>query len=248
MHISTPIEINIHPHYTKYTHKCLQDWGCHFTFFFLYSYYFLPGVYCSLLSKWFIDWIELFRSHSSLNDTIPHVVPGPTQGFLVMEATFTSTFPRLPRKAKLNFVIMTQNIQGVHAGRCWGLREASKGEVGWGTSRARAGFGKQCARRSDPWGLSGALHCWGSQREAMQILWEGGGTAVLSGCIPCPILSWLWIICLHNQLKKASGRLPPGDVQSIALTSLHSAFLRERKDYWETESWKLSIQVVCFKY
>lgn len=129
MHISTPIEINIHPHYTKYTHKCLQDWGCHFTFFFLYSYYFLPGVYCSLLSKWFIDWIELFRSHSSLNDTIPHVVPGRTQGFLVMETTFTSTFPRLPRKAKLSFVIMTQNIQGVHAGRCWGLREASKGEV-----------------------------------------------------------------------------------------------------------------------
>ena len=65
----------------------------------------------------------------------------------------------------------------------------------------------------------------------MQILGEGGSTAVLGGCMSCPILSWLWIICLHNQLKKASGRLSPGDVQLIALTVLRSAFMRERKDY-----------------
>lgn len=67
-----------------------------------------------------------------------------------------------------------------------------------------------------------------------------GREGVLDGCISCPIHSWLWTIYLHNQLKKALGRLPPGDVQSTALTALHSAFLRERKDYWETESWKVS--------
>lgn len=64
----------------------------------------------------------------------------------------------------------------------------------------------------------------------MQILGERGRTAVLCGCIVYPTLSWLWVIYLHKQLKKASGRLPPGDVQLIGLMALHSAFLRERKD------------------
>lgn len=76
-----------------------------------------------------------------------------------------------------------------------------------------------CVCRSGPWGLSRALHCRGSQREAMQILEEDGSTALLGGCIFCLILSWLWITYLHNQLKKASERLFPGDVQSIARVS-----------------------------
>lgn len=121
-------------------HKCLQDWGCLF-FFFLYSYNLLSGVYCSLLGKWFVDWIGLFRSHSSLNDTIPHIAPGPTQGFSILEATFIYTFPRLPPRPKLNSVIMTQDIQGVHAGRCW--RRSIR--VKWmRNQKGQVGFGEQC--------------------------------------------------------------------------------------------------------
>lgn len=53
------------------------------------------------------------------------------------------------------------------------------------------------------------------------------GTREKLGVLAC---SKLAVDHLFAQLKKASGRLPSGDVQLVVLIALHSAFLRERKE------------------